>query len=1070
MQFREQVLHTTSAAQNLLLAQALQPHNPTFVVGQFLRLIGTLDVDRLAGAIDATLGALDVASARFTLDESGASMTVGHEVPATRILDVSTAETPERAAQAWAQTTHATAIDPATEPCVRATLLILGPQTHLFHLAAHHAALDAFGIALLMRRISDVHAGAEPAVMSAAALIDEDENYRSSAQFEIDRDFWAAQLEGAPEAASLAREERPRPESSTIAAAIRTHRVMLAATTVDAAKNVAADAGANWSEVLPAAIAGFLARATGRDELILGFPTMARMGSAASRMPTTSVNVVPLRLVASRASSALEVVERFRQARAAITRHSRYRGEDILRTLRSNGSSPVVGPSINIKPFGARLQFAGLDASVESLARGPVTDLSITAQFIERTGEVELVIDADAQRYTDSELTAIAGRLREFVDLFCSSDPTGRLGRLPAITVAEATGLPIAGPTGATSGDVLQAIRQIASATPDAPALTSGEITLTYGELIAETNRLATRLRRLGVVSGDTVALLLPRAPVLIVALLATLTSGAAYVPLDPRFPADRLEHMLGHSRPKTILTTGEFVGMLSVTQAARALALDSLDGDGTESTGGPGVETRVPGSTAYVIYTSGSTGRPKGVAIGDRAMSNLVRDMSTRFGLGRATVMLAVTTVSFDIAVLELFAPLIAGGRVVLASNAEIQDPRALAGLIDRHGVNVLQATPALWSGLLEPGDEIDLAGVDALVGGEPLPAAVAAELTVRARSVWNMYGPTETTVWSTVAGVHSGDDITIGTPVSNTRTYVLDAALGQVPVGSIGELYIAGAGVADGYVGQPGLTATRFVAEPGHPGHRMYRTGDLARWRADGRLDCLGRTDDQVKVRGFRVELGDVEAAVAALAGIGRCVARVMPTATGGRLVAYVQADPEIGVDPAVIREQLRDRLPEYMIPAAVVEVSEYPHTPNGKLDRKALPDPDFRSLVGSGRAPTTEIETTLCAVVAEVLDLPRVGVDDDFFVLGGDSIAAVRVVGAAARRGIELSVAAVFDSRTVAVLSGSAVLREASANTGSTKPDGMRGARVLPETAMLAGLSQDELDDFEDEGSLL
>ncbi|HEY9312694.1 amino acid adenylation domain-containing protein [Williamsia sp.] len=1072
MQFRQQVLRVSSAAQNVLLAQALAPDNPTFVVGQFLRMTGPLDVDRLTAAIDATLGVLDVAAARFVVDADGASMTLGHDVAATEVVDVSRAVSPESAARRWANQRHSVPIDPSSEPCVRAAVLVLDANNHLFHLAAHHAAMDAFGIALLMRKISAVYDGAAPVPMSVEDAVDDDRRYRAGDQFGPDRDFWAVELAGSAPAASPA---HPEAGPATIASAVRTERIMLAPTVVEMLNHGAEAVGSTWVEALGAAVAGFVARATDRDEVILGFPVMSRMGTPATRIPTTSVNVIPLRVSTPRCGGVAGLIESFKDARSRTGPHARYRGEDIARTVRSAGSQPIVGPSINIKPFGDRVRFAGLNASVESLSRGPVTDMSITAQRNDSTGALELVIDADAQRYTATELAAIGARLAAFIARFSQGASDTPLGRLPVVTDHEAAGLPVGGPPAEfdANTDVLQLIRQAAARTPDAIAIISGDSALRYGELIDQADQLADRLREQGVRAGDRVALLLPRTPVLAVALLATLAAGAAYVPLDPRFPADRLEYMLGHSDPRSILSTTDCADVLSEQQQVRTLVLDApadeVHCDPTGSPRGSAVVPRTPDSLAYVIYTSGSTGLPKGVAIADHAMTNLVRDMSSRFGFGPQTVMLAVTTISFDIAVLELFSPLISGGAVVLASNNEIQDPQALAHRIDSAGVNVMQATPALWAGLLTLGRSLDLRAVDVLVGGEPLPESVADELGAAARSVWNMYGPTETTVWSATANVNSGADITIGRPISNTWAYVLDRSVQRVPVGAIGELYLAGDGVAAGYFGRLDLTASRFVADPHRPGARMYRTGDLARWRPDGRLECLGRTDDQVKVRGFRVELGDVESAVASLAGVDRCVARVIPTSTGGRLVAYIRVGATPAPDQSAMRDELRRVLPEYMIPAAVLEVTEFPQTPNGKLDRHALPAPDFSTMVTSTREPTGETEVALCAVFAQVLGLDRVGVEDDFFGLGGDSIAAVRVVGAAARRGLALTAAQVFDSRTVAVLAEFATAALAPDPDPPTATGNTRD-RVSPETAVFAGLSQEELDDFEGEGNLL
>ncbi|WP_032795620.1 non-ribosomal peptide synthetase, partial [Streptomyces sp. HCCB10043] len=404
-------------------------------------------------------------------------------------------------------------------------------------------------------------------------------------------------------------------------------------------------------------------------------------------------------------------------------------------------------------------------------------------------------------------------------------------------------------------------------------------------------------------------------------------------------------------------------------------------------------------GNPAYIIYTSGSTGAPKGTVVTGENLVNLLSDFRSRLSFGAEDRLLAVTTFGFDISNLELLLPLISGGRVVLASKETSQDPNALGGLIAASGATVMQATPALWQTLLASGDPEGLRQVKVLVGGEALPRPLAGALRDSAREVTNVYGPTETTIWSTAAFLdeENADRPPIGLPLANTRAYVLDSALRPVPAGVAGELYLAGAGVARGYLNRPALTAQRFVADPfGPAGGRMYRTGDLVRRHADGNLEFLDRVDHQVKIRGFRIELGEIEGALNQHPAVARAAVVVHEDQAGEkRLVAYtVPAPGHDAADTASLRAHLAGQLPAHMVPSAIVGLDVLPLTPNGKLDRKALPAPDFASAAGAGRGPRTPQEEILCGLFAEVLGLPSVGAEDDFFDLGGHSLLATRL----------------------------------------------------------------------------
>jgi amino acid adenylation domain-containing protein len=557
-----------------------------------------------------------------------------------------------------------------------------------------------------------------------------------------------------------------------------------------------------------------------------------------------------------------------------------------------------------------------------------------------------------------------------------------------------------------------------AARTPESVAVLAGDGELTYQDLDERANQLAHHLRGLGVGPEVAVGVCLERGVSLPVALLAVLKAGGAYVPLDPSYPRERLAFMLESSAAPVVITQESLREALPPHRAW----VVSLDGDAAaielESAGSPAMESD-PASLAYVLYTSGSTGKPKGVQVPHGALTNFLLSMRERPALSAADVLLSVTPVSFDIAGLELYLPLIAGAQVVVAPREEAVDGVRLQGLLARSGATVMQATPATWRLLVESGWRGD-GRLKVLCGGEALPEALAGQLLERAGEVWNLYGPTETTVWSTVQPVSPGRRPALGHPVANTQVYVLEPSGEPAPVGIPGELLIGGEGVARGYFGRPDLTAERFVPDPFRGGGaRLYRTGDLARFRTGGELDFLGRIDFQVKVRGYRIELGEIEAVLGRHPAVAQAVVAAHGRGAGDpRLIAYVVLAPAPAEAPD-LRAFVREHLPDYMVPAAVVTLDAFPLTPNGKVDRRALPAPERIESEAVYVAPATQTEVALAAIWQEVLGVERVGTRDNFFDLGGNSILAVQISAGAAAVGLQFSVAQLFQHQTIAAL---------------------------------------------------
>jgi amino acid adenylation domain-containing protein len=620
----------------------------------------------------------------------------------------------------------------------------------------------------------------------------------------------------------------------------------------------------------------------------------------------------------------------------------------------------------------------------------------------------------------------MAGHWTNLLEAICQT-PDCALGNLPLLTAEEqdlmlvqwnntARELPATTMHGLVEAQVKR--------TPDDPAVTFETVSWTYAELDHHSEMLATHLRAAGAGPGHLVALCLERSENLLAGLLAILKTGAAYLPLDPGVPRDRLLLCLEDAAPTVVFTQRSVASQLPGSNA-KVLILEDVVAAGSVHVSAefaPGaLQGAGPEDVAYVIHTSGSTGRPKAVELRHNSVVNLLLSMQREPGFTAADTLLAVTTISFDIAVLELFLPLISGGRVVIAKREAALDPNLLAAMIETTGCTVMQATPSTWRALLAndwPGQP----GLRVLCGGEKLPRDLASSLLALDVDLWNVYGPTETTIWSTAQRVIAGPGaVSIGFPIANTTTFILDANQQPVPVGVPGELYIGGIGLANGYRNQPELTAQKFLRPAVAKGELLYRTGDYALYHGDGTIECRGRADHQVKVRGFRIELEEVEGNIRKHPSVAAAAARVWPDSFGGnRLAAYVTGKDGHAPTAAELREFLKSRLPDYMVPSDVIELKEMPLTSNGKMDRNALPQPDLTTARTITSLPSTEEELKLAKIWAEVLGVSAVGTDDNFFDLGGHSLLLVRLFSRINREfETSLPITMIFETRTLSEL---------------------------------------------------
>ncbi|MGP3689701.1 amino acid adenylation domain-containing protein [Streptomyces sp. IBSNAI002] len=1048
-----QRLPLTGAQTGVWYGQRLAPDSPVYNVGQYVEIDGPLDAGLFVAALRRTVAESEALTARFAEDEDGNPYQLTWSGPAcgplVAVLDHTGQEDPYGTALSLMRTDMARPVDPVRDSLCVFTLHKVGPDRTLWYQRAHHIVLDAFGFSLVSRRTAEVYTalvrGEEPPPAPSGgleAVLAEEEAYRASPRCAEDRAYWLERLADHPEPEPLAGARFPAAH-----AFLRDGATLTAAETAGLLA-IARAARSSWADVMTAAFAAYLHRATGSRDVLLSLPAMARLGSAALKVPAMVVNVLPLRVSVRPQTPLAELVGQVAADVRDLRRHQRYRAEDIRRDLGLSGRDQgLLGPMVNIKAFDNELDFAGAAGSVHNVAAGPVDDLTLGVHHDAAEGRIRFELDANPQAYDAGTLAARRAEFTHFLREAAAAGPQAPVGRpdlLPAtardslLLDANGTSRPV------PPGTVVDAFEDAARLHPGLPAVVAGTRTLDYAGLEERANRLARLLIGRGAGPESVVGLALPRTADLVVALLAVLKAGAAYLPLDLDYPADRLEFMVADARPLCVLTTLGHAAAAPVVDGVETVVLDAPDTlaelADTAADAPADADRTAPltgAHPAYVIYTSGSTGRPKGVVVPHSALANFLRMQAHELELAPADRLVAVTTISFDIAALEIHTPLICGATVVLADRDTVRDPAALAALVDSHAPAVMQATPSLWHALLEDGRPDSLAGTRVLVGGEALPAALAERLARTARSVTNVYGPTEVTVWATsspLAPDHTGVP-GIGTPFWNTRAHVLDGALRPVGAGRPGELYLAGDQLARGYLGRAALTSERFTADPyGPAGSRMYRTGDLVRRAADGTISFLGRVDDQVKLRGFRIELGEIESALTAGGGVDRAVALVREDLPGfPHLVGYVTSAAGVpDPDPAALRRALAERLPEYMVPSAVVLLDAFPLTANGKIDRRSLPAPDLAAAAAAGaRAPRGAREEILCGVFADVLGLGSVGPEDDFFALGGHSLLAARVIARVRTAlGTECGIRDVFEARTAAALAALLAGRTAAA----------------------------------------
>lgn len=936
------VLPLTSAQSGMWYAQALDPRSPAQNTAECLEIDGPLDPDLFATALRRV--AEEAEALRVVVEDTPDGPRQHIRTSVGLPLTVSDQHTAQEA-EAWMRADLAEPCDLTTGPLFRHALFRVDEHRWLWYQRIHHLVMDGFGHSLLVRRTAEVYSalarGEEPpprTFRGLADLVAADADYRSSPAFAADRAHWTQAFADRPE------EPRLAGRSALPSRSFLRRTTHLAPAATERLRELAARLRATWPDVLIAVQALYTARATARTDVVLGLPMMGRLGSAALRVPGMVMNVLPLRLSVSPEATFAELLRQVVLGLREVRRHQRYRYEDIRRDLGLLGENRgLVGPLVNVMPFDYGVDFAGAPARARNLSAGPVDDL--TVNIYDRADGRGLRIDHDANPalYGDTELAAHQERFVRLLERLTESDPQLPLAVHPIATPAEQAlvldefnaterALP---PT-----TLIGPIESQAARTPDAPALIFRDTTLTYAQLNLRANQLAHHLRTRGARPGAVVAVSVPRSVELIVALLAALKTGAAYLPLDPDYPAQRLTYMLQDAAPVCAVT--DRADRLPDDAGTPLVVLDGLD-----LSAYPWVDPAralTPAHPAYVIYTSGSTGRPKGVVVPHRAIDNRLRWMQHMYELTGEDRVLQKTPSSFDVSVWEFFWPLREGAALVVAEPGGHKDPAYLARLIRERAVTTCHFVPSMLQVFLADPSAAGCTGLRRVFcSGEALPRETVSAFfrSLPDVALHNLYGPTEAAVDVTHHACAPGDarPVPIGRPVWNTRLYVLDAALKPCPPGVTGELYLAGVQLADGYLRRPELTATRFVADPfGPAGSRMYRTGDVARWTREGEVEYLGRTDHQVKLRGQRIELGEIEAALAAQPGVDGSCALV----TEDRLVGYVTG----GADPVALRTALARELPEHMVPAAIIALDVFPLSPKGSWTAASCPPRSSRA----------------------------------------------------------------------------------------------------------------------------
>ncbi|MDH6281627.1 non-ribosomal peptide synthase/polyketide synthase [Prescottella agglutinans] len=1016
------MLPLSAAQRGIWFAQHLIEDVP-IAIAQYIEIVGDLDVHALSEACATAARELGTGMLRIVEIDGEPYQALDYAVnDRTTHLDFRSEPDPVAAAQVWMRREYSTPVNLLTDRLVESATLRIGDSHYYWYARIHHIALDGFGAMTFLNRTAERYTtavtGAELPEWKAYGLreISEDEaRYRTSSRFETDRGYWAERTRDLPHPISLAgRSAEVGPHSQ------RATGPLPAAVESAMRRMVAESDGITFAAIVVAAVGAFMSRLTGEDDVVLSLPVSARTTAKLRRSGGMVSNVVPIRLDTGGGVTCAELARRVQVELTGVLRHQRYRHEDIRRDAGvGGGRRGFFGPAVNIMMFHGEIRLGHDIGTLHVLTTGPVEDLAVNI-YPALAGEgAHVDFEANPNLYAPEELHAHHARFLEFLAAFAESADTAVAG-LDVMHPDERDALvPLLGPAACPPQLLPDLLRRGAENHPDNVAIAAVTGELTYRDLDTTSNRLARLLIERGAGPETFVAISMPRSTDALIAMWAVAKTGAAFVPIDPGLPTDRVVHMLTDSRAAIGLTcASERPGLpdgttwIVVDDDVTRVAAEHFSHEPVTD-----ADRLAPvgiANTAYMIYTSGSTGLPKGVLVTHAGLSAFASGARPELNIGPQSRVLRFSSASFDASVFEMLQAFSSGATMVVAP-PDVYGGLDLVDLLRRQRVSHIISAPTLMN-TVDPRGLIDLEAV--VVGGDVCTPDLVERFGDVCRFT-NSYGPTETTIVITAGDpLAPGDPITIGRPIQGAGALVLDRKLRPVPVGVVGELYLTGPGLARGYHRRGALTADRFVADPfGEPGTRMYRTGDEVRWTAAHELEYVGRSDFQVKIRGFRIELGEIDAALLDQEGVNFAATVAHERAAGPVLVSYVRMDPGAEFDAAAVVAGVARIVPSHMVPAAVVRLDHVPVTPAGKLDRRALPLPEFGSDSEEYCAPSTPAEQAIADIVAEVLGLDRVGVHDSLFALGGDSIVAMQLVSRARAAGLGFTAREVFEHKTVA-----------------------------------------------------
>lgn len=1020
-----------------LAAQSSDEASCAFNESFSLTLDGSLDENALIEALNDVVARHDALRGRFTRRGDRFVLNPDFRLVIERD-DLSDPADADARLAAIIDAEARTPFDLNNGPLVRARLVRLAPDRHRLVFTAHHIVCDGWSANLVLDDLAKAYAakvtGSAPELKPARSFVAYATD-RAGDTSSASESYWIEQFRDAPALPDLPA-DRPRPERRTFEGG--SAGAQIGAELAKRLKAAGARKGASLFSTLLGLLQVMVARLSDARDIVIAVPSAGQSLLDGGHLVGHCVNLLPIRQSVDFDATFEAHLKRTQDAVLNAFEAQNYTYGSLVRKLglpRDPARLPLTEIQFNLERVADKLDFPNLKARVEPNPKA-FSNFDMFLNMIESKEGIRIDVDYNSAIFDRSTIERWLAGFKAMAEAV-SHNPALSILDIPLMPQAEqawlieelnATGM--AYRPSVFAHDLFAAQ---AAATPDAAAAEHGGRTMTYRELDQYSGRIASYLAEQVGAPGKRIGVAIDRSLDMLAVLLGVMKSGNAYVPLDTDFPEARLRQVIESADLACLVASDEATAQLA-PEACAFVHLAS-HADRIEASPAAAPATRRPRDpSAYVIFTSGSTGAPKGVEVPHRALSNFLLSMAREPGFSARDSIVAVTTISFDIAGLELFLPLICGGKVIIADRGDVRDGFALARLIDERRPTVMQATPTLWRMLFEAGLK-DLKGMRALCGGEPLPKDLAATILEAGGELWNMYGPTETTIWSSVSRILSADEpITIGKPIANTQLHILDRHGRLAPVGVTGDLHIGGDGLAKGYFKRPDLTSSAFRLQTlSGEQKRLYRTGDLGRRLPDGSLQLLGRADDQVKLRGFRIELGDIESSVLASGRLKQCAA-VVATAAGGEktLACYFVPAEGAAVDVSALSKAVADRLPQYMVPNLWIEADSLPQTANGKLDRKALaarpvtrPRKTAPPVVRA--EPSSEIQRKLHEIWADVLGQDAIGIDDNIYALGADSLSVFRIAARMLDGGLNLEAKDLLRHPTIADLAAFAETRE-------------------------------------------